>query len=144
MFARQDRSCPVLPAGGTGATPPSPLEMYRSLHGNPGIKLSVSVPRPAAACRSGLLRQGLPHTQQMTTPRARLPAPCSRPGNVMNSVLALGDDLEDFVDTHLTGIIDFESAPGPKPTIKGREDDSFEQGLVLRIKWAVYEHPLVV
>jgi hypothetical protein len=58
----------------------------------------------------------------------------------MNSVLALGNDLEDLVDAYFTGIIDFQGAPGPKPAIEDREKHSLEERPVRRIKRTVDEH----
>jgi hypothetical protein len=62
----------------------------------------------------------------------------------MHAVLALGDDLEDLVDPHLAGIIDFQGAPGSKAAGEDREDDGIEKGPLLRVKRTVEEHTPIV
>jgi len=58
----------------------------------------------------------------------------------VNAVFALGDHLENFVDPHFAGVIDFQGAPGQKAAIEDREDDGIKERFVLRIKRTIDEY----
>lgn len=57
----------------------------------------------------------------------------------MDRVARYADQLNDLLNSHLTGIESFQRAPGPKPKHRDTENDRFEDRFISRIEWAIDE-----
>src|SRR5436309_7150855 len=63
---------------------------------------------------------------------------------IVDGELAVPDQAEDLFHPYLPAILGLQGATGPEATVEDGEDDSFEEGLIVPIKRAVYEYALVV
>ena len=60
--------------------------------------------------------------------------------DIMDAIVALGDDFEDFVNSNLAGIVDFQGAPRPKVAGEDRKNDCFEESTVMAVKRTIDEN----
>jgi hypothetical protein len=58
----------------------------------------------------------------------------------VHAKFAIGDDLEDLLDPHFAGVVEFQCTAWSVTAIHDREDNAFEDRFVLRVKRAVDEH----
>lgn len=65
-------------------------------------------------------------------------------GDIVNADATLGDDLENLIHTHLTGVGEFEGAARNVAAVVDGENDRVKQLPVERVEWAVDEYAVVV